>query len=92
MVLFLTSCGPLTDTFNDTPVPVPTAKASSGKNGPNLQPFPDAFTAKQSIGRGVNLGDALEAPRDGQWGVVIVKQYFELIKKAGFNSVRIPIN
>ena len=92
MVLFLTSCGPLSDTFDDTPVPVPTAKAASGKNGPNLQPFPDAFAAKESLGRGVNLGDALEAPRDGQWGVVIVKQYFDLIKKAGFNSVRIPID
>jgi endoglucanase len=92
MVLFLTSCGPLSDTFANTPVPVPTAKASSGTDGPNLQPFPDAYTAKQSLGRGVNLGDALEAPRDGQWGVYIVAQYFELIKKAGFNSVRIPIN
>jgi endoglucanase len=92
MVLFLTSCGPLSDTFDDTPVPAPTAKASSGTDGPNLQPFPDAFAAKESLGRGINLGDALEAPRDGQWGVVIVKPYFELIKKAGFNSVRIPIN
>jgi endoglucanase len=91
-VLFLTSCGPLTDTFDDTPVPIPTAKVSSGKDGPNLQPFPSDYAAKESLGRGINLGDALEAPRDGQWGVVIVKPYFELIKKAGFNSVRIPIN
>lgn len=91
-VLFLTACGPLEDTFDDTPVPVPTAKAFSVKDGPNIKPFPDAFAAKESLGRGINLGDALEAPRDGQWGVVIVKPYFELIKKAGFNSVRIPIN
>lgn len=92
MALFLTSCGPLSDTFDDTPVPVPTSEASSGADGPNLEPFPDAYAAKQSLGRGINLGDALEAPRDGQWGVVIVKPYFELIKQAGFNSVRIPIN
>jgi endoglucanase len=92
IVLFLTSCGPLSDTFDDTPVPAPTAKASSGTDGPNLQPFPDAFIAKESLGGGVNLGDALEAPKDGQWGVVIGKPYFELIKRAGFNSVRIPIN
>ncbi len=92
MVLFLTSCGPLTDTFDDTPVPpIPTTEIS-GTDGPDLKPFPDAFAANQSLGRGVNLGDALEAPRDGQWGVVIVEQYFKLIKDAGFNSVRIPIN
>ncbi|MEI7847220.1 MAG: glycoside hydrolase family 5 protein [Chloroflexota bacterium] len=92
IVLFLTSCGPLSDTFDDTPVPAIPTKAASKTDGPNLQIFPDAYSAKESLGRGLNLGDALEAPRDGQWGVVIVKQYFELIKKAGFNSVRIPIN
>jgi endoglucanase len=92
LVFFLTSCGPLSDTFDDTPVPPPPTKESSGTDGPNLEPFPDAFAANQSLGRGVNLGDALEAPRDGQWGVVIVQPYFELIKKAGFNSVRLPIN
>jgi endoglucanase len=90
--LFLSSCGQLSDTFDDTPTPVPPTKAISGTSGPNLKPFPDAFAATQSLGRGINLGDALEAPREGQWGVVIAKQYFELIKKAGFNSVRIPIN
>jgi len=43
------------------------------------------------IGRGVNLGNALEAPREGDWGVTLKEEYFALIKKAGFNSVRIPI-
>jgi endoglucanase len=43
------------------------------------------------IMRGINLGNALEAPFEGQWGVVIKDEYFKLIKDAGFDHVRIPI-
>jgi len=31
----------------------------------------DAFHWNALIGRGVNLGNALEAPEEGQWGVVL---------------------
>ena len=41
--------------------------------------------------RGVNLGNALEAPTEGEWGMVIEQEYFGLIAEAGFNLVRIPI-
>jgi len=41
-------------------------------------------------GRGVNLGNALEAPNEGEWGVRLEEHYFDLIKQAGFDSVRIP--
>jgi len=43
------------------------------------------------LGRGINFGNALEAPREGDWGLTLEEGYFERIKKAGFNSVRIPI-
>jgi endoglucanase len=43
------------------------------------------------LGRGVNFGNALEAPREGDWGLTLEEGYFERIKKAGFNSVRVPI-
>ncbi|MFH1085696.1 MAG: glycoside hydrolase family 5 protein [Chloroflexota bacterium] len=41
--------------------------------------------------RGVNLGNALEAPVEGEWGMTLQEDYFQLIKGAGFNLVRIPI-
>lgn len=44
-----------------------------------------------TLGRGVNLGNALEAPREGEWGVKLDERYFDLIKDAGFQSVRIPV-
>ncbi len=51
----------------------------------------DAFAQNAKLGRGMNLGNALEAPNEGEWGVTLQSGYFDLIKSAGFNSVRIPI-
>jgi endoglucanase len=51
----------------------------------------NVFEINKSLGRGINLGNALDAPKEGQWGVVLKEEYFELIKKGGFDSVRIPI-
>ncbi|MBS3770990.1 MAG: hypothetical protein KGY69_12130, partial [Bacteroidales bacterium] len=45
----------------------------------------------QRLGRGINLGNALEAPSLGEWGVELKEEYFEMISEKGFNSVRIPI-
>lgn len=41
--------------------------------------------------RGINLGNALEAPVEGAWGVTLQEEYFALIREAGFTAVRIPI-
>ena len=43
------------------------------------------------IGHGFNFGDALEAPKEGDWGVTIQESYFKTIHDAGFQSVRVPI-
>ena len=53
--------------------------------------WPNAQEINTQIGRGINLGNALEAPNEGDWGVVLQPGYFTTIAKAGFNSVRIPI-
>ena len=50
-----------------------------------------AFAANARIGRGINLGNALDAPSEGEWGITLEADYFERIKEAGFQSVRIPI-
>jgi endoglucanase len=52
---------------------------------------PDAFAVNKLIGRGVNIGNALDGPNEGEWGVTLEEQYFQLIKDAGFNSVRLTI-
>ncbi|MDZ7337035.1 MAG: glycoside hydrolase family 5 protein [candidate division KSB1 bacterium] len=50
----------------------------------------DPFVQNTLLAKGVNLGNALEAPREGDWGVVLEERYFQLIKEAGFTAVRIP--
>jgi endoglucanase len=44
------------------------------------------------LGSGINLGNALEAPKEGDWGVVLQPEYFPLIKTAGFSHVRLPVS
>jgi endoglucanase len=52
---------------------------------------PEPFASNRLLGRGMNLGNALDAPEEGAWGVTLKSEYFQAIKDAGFNSVRIPI-
>jgi len=41
--------------------------------------------------RGVNLGNMLEAPNEGDWGLTVKEEYFDRIKDAGFDFVRLPV-
>lgn len=50
-----------------------------------------AFDFSRKLGTGINLGNALEAPKEGDWGVVLQADYFRLIKEAGFTHVRLPV-
>src|SRR5947207_10288721 len=51
----------------------------------------DAFEAVRRLGRGINFGNALDAPTEGAWGMELKEEYFAAIQSAGFQSVRIPI-
>ncbi len=39
----------------------------------------------------VNMGGALEAPTEGSWGYTIRERDFVMLKRSGFDTVRIPI-
>jgi endoglucanase len=58
---------------------------------PAAEPAGDIFAANKRLGRGINLGNALEAPKEGEWGVTLKAEYFKAIKDAGFDTVRVPI-
>jgi endoglucanase len=54
-------------------------------------PAPDAaHEANARLGLGVNMGNILEAPREGEWGLKLDEGWFSVIKEAGFDHVRIP--
>jgi endoglucanase len=64
---------------------------SEPSGAPSTGNPPDPFAVNRALGQGVNLGNALEAPSEGEWGMVIEEEHLELIRDAGFTSVRIPI-
>ena len=51
----------------------------------------DAAALNRLIGRGINFGNALDAPSEGEWGLTLEPAYFAAVARAGFDSVRIPI-
>ena len=57
----------------------------------HAEPPADIFDANARLGRGINIGNALEAPEEGAWGVRLKVEYFTAIKKAGFDTVRLPV-
>ena len=57
----------------------------------NAAPQP-AFALKSSpIKRCMNMGGALEAPREGDWGYTVRREDFARLKAAGFDTVRLPV-
>ncbi len=43
-----------------------------------------------SLGRGINLGNMLEAPKEGDWGVWAESRFIDIVGKS-FNNVRVPV-
>lgn len=55
--------------------------------------FAASFASADSFDtqRCINMGNALDAPNEGDWGHVIQDDAFEKIAEAGFDTVRIPV-
>jgi endoglucanase len=51
----------------------------------------DVFALNKKLGRGVNMGNIFESPKEGEWGNSFRDDYFKRIKEQGFNHVRIPV-
>jgi endoglucanase len=56
----------------------------------NAQLTPQQLVDK--MGRGINLGNVLSAPIEGNWSGAATEQYFIDVAQAGFSNVRIPID
>ncbi|MEW6029469.1 MAG: glycoside hydrolase family 5 protein [Chloroflexota bacterium] len=73
-----------------TPAQTPPGLPPSSTNtaAPSVIPPPADSVA---LSRGVNLGNMLEAPTEGEWGLFVQEEYFDLIQDAGFDFVRLPV-
>jgi len=89
-ILFTSAC--LLTSF---PLPTPTQPASPPQaltSDPSPTQIPSSPQTTLSIHRGVNFANMLDAPVEGDWGLTVEEQYFDLVKSAGFDFVRLPIN
>jgi hypothetical protein len=70
-----------------------TGGAGSGGSGSGPDPFVSGVppAAAAHFKKGINLGNRLEAPNEGDWGGVIHAEDFPFIARRGFDHVRIPI-
>lgn len=51
-----------------------------------------AEEAVKGMGRGINIGNSLDAPTETTWSNPLIQErYFSDLKKAGFDAVRIPV-
>jgi endoglucanase len=62
---------------------------SSNTNAPGASAATEAIS--KALGRGVNFGNMLDAPNEGDWRIKIEDNYFTKTKEAGFNNVRLPV-
>ena len=53
---------------------------------------PDPFKMNKTAWSWSEHRQRTRAPTEGAWGVVIKEEYFDIIKQAGFNSVRLPVS
>ncbi|MFT3894962.1 MAG: glycoside hydrolase family 5 protein [Anaerolineales bacterium] len=61
---------------------------------PLSTPEPDSTSTSVpalTIRRGINFGNMLEAPNEGEWGLTVQEEYFDRVKEAGFDFVRLPV-
>ncbi|HEY1422525.1 MAG TPA: cellulase family glycosylhydrolase, partial [Candidatus Acidoferrum sp.] len=69
--------------------------AFEAANPPEMKRLTDtnspAHRAAKLFLRGVNLADYLETPAGGFWGVKISADEFPIMKREGFDHVRVPI-
>ena len=73
----------------------PDALSTETSRPPTATPQPEPTSTPittVALQRGVNMGNMLETPNEGEWGLYVQEEYFDLIKDAGFDFVCLPVD
>ena len=86
MISIASACGGNT-TISTSPTTIPPPPSNTAAPGASST----AINTARSLGRGVNFGNMLDAPNEGDWGLRVEDDYFARVKEAGFKNVRLPV-
>lgn len=73
--------------ITETPVTPPSVESAS-LSGPALT----GAQVNRLLGAGMNFGDTLDAPREGDWSGGLEASHFRIVADAGFDHVRLPVS
>ncbi|HKI54695.1 MAG TPA: glycoside hydrolase family 5 protein [Anaerolineales bacterium] len=93
LAIVLSACvPPYTSAPTSLPTSLPTGTSMPPTPEPTSTPEPTLtpVTAVR-LNRGVNFGNMLEAPNEGDWDLTVQEEYFDLVKEAGFDFIRLPV-
>ncbi len=82
---------PLADPPAAEPAPTPAPSLPPARINQPQPSKPSGFKDYFPVRRCMNMGNALEAPTEGEWGYKIEAAHFREIAQAGFDTVRIPM-
>lgn len=73
----------------------PVARAQAidrAATAPASQDRPTTIALPSGLGRGVNFGNMLEAPSEGEWGLFVQEVFFDKAVEAGLDHIRLPVS
>ncbi|HJR79891.1 MAG TPA: cellulase family glycosylhydrolase, partial [Anaerolineales bacterium] len=94
LLLIFSACVPASLPPTSTPTAHPTETPMPPTSTPEPTDTPEPTSTpltSMTLQRGVNFGNMLEAPNEGEWGLTVREEYFDLVKETGFDFVRLPV-
>jgi len=85
----LVACGGAGGTTASDAGPLAAYPAVAAGNPPGASAR--ALAAATALGRGVNFGNMLDPPREGDWGLTVEQRFIDLLDGGTFPSVRLPV-
>ncbi|WP_051963088.1 cellulase family glycosylhydrolase [Deinococcus misasensis] len=61
------------------------------KTSGTVPPPSNIFDLNKKLSKTINFGNILEAPKEGDWGLVLEERFFDKAKEAGFTAIRLPV-
>jgi endoglucanase len=87
----LTACAAVNPSSSQAPETISIDTFPPMEPGPSVVASPAVRAIAQKFDRGINFGNMLEAPKEGDWGVRAEDRFIDLVDERFTKSVRLPV-